>query len=798
MLLDERTVSVLEFDKIIGMLAERARTEGARKACLELRPESDPVAVTRALGQTDAAVALLREKGRPPFGRITDVSGLCERADKGAVLTPRELLDVAELLRACRGLIEYSKTNRTFETVIDEIFSRLVPDRQFEDRIWRAIPSEDTLADDASPALADVRRKLRRETLRVREILNRYTGGEYSKYLQENIVTIRNGRYVIPVRAECRNEIKGLVHDTSSSGATYFIEPIAVVEANNAIRALEAEEKREIERILSEFSSEVAARRQILEYDNQNADELAVLFAKAELSELFDCVSPKIETKKRIIVYNGARHPLIPKENVVPVDVRLGGEFDTLVITGPNTGGKTVTLKTLGLFSLMVQSGLRIPVKEGSAVCVFDSVLVDLGDAQSIERSLSTFSSHMVNIVDIIDKLTADSLVLFDELGAGTDPIEGAALAIAIIEEVRGSGALCAATTHYAELKSFAIGTPGVSNASCEFDVETLRPTYRLSIGAPGRSCALAISERLGLPARVIERAKSEVGSEDRRFEEVIDRLEDARMDEERRIGELSRERAEFEEYRRRTEEEIARKYSIAEKTLEDASKKAVTMVEGARISSEYVFSQLDRAKKAKDTERAAEELEAARRAVREHLRANEDVYDPVETEKDDGYVLPRPLKKGDRVWVSNIRREGVVLRDPDASGKITVLVGNVRTKTTVSNLRLASDVVTVTGEDEKKKTAREYTATAVSRSCSPEIDLRGMTGDEAWTEIDRYLDQVVLCGLQSVRIIHGKGTGALRQSVWSHLKGDRRVASFRIGQFGEGDTGVTVVEMKK
>ncbi len=797
MYLPEKTVRSLEFDKIRAMLCDCARTEGARAAALALAPEDDLVRVLNMQRRTTDAKRIAAEKGQPPFGGVKDITGHCDRADKGAMLTQRELLDIADILRTSRVLLDYSRQNRRFETVLDEVFERLLPDKKLEERIRTAIISEETLADDASPELYNIRRKIRQTTAKVRDILAKYTTGAYSKSLQENIVTIRNGRFVVPVKAECKNDIKGLVHDASSTGATLFIEPLAVVDANNEIRELEAKEKHEIERILYDFSSEVAAISDKIRYNGANIDELAFVFACAELSFRMNASQPKISSDDRRTELRRARHPLIPKEKVVPVNIPLGGDFDTLVITGPNTGGKTVTLKTLGLFALMAQSGLHIPCDDNSTVPIYGRVLVDLGDEQSIEQSLSTFSSHMVNIVSIVEDLTPDALVLFDELGVGTDPIEGAALAIAVISEVRAAGAICAATTHYAELKAYALNTPGVKNASCEFDIETLRPTYKLTIGTPGRSNALAISERLGLPKHIIDRALAEVSSDDRRFEDVIDKLEAARIEAEKSRDEAEKMRIEYERFKVEAETTIREKIAAAEKEVERAQKKAAEMVEGAKISSEYVFAQLDKVRKAKDSERLGQELDEARRKVREHMRQNEDKFNPVDENQDEDYVLPRPLKKGDAVYLMNIGQEGIVISDPDRSGNVSVQIGSVRTKTKVKNLKLMDDVITVTDSQGNKKTAKEFAKTTVSRACSDEIDLRGMNGDEAWYEVDRYLDDVQMAGLRTVRLIHGKGTGALRAALWERLRSESRIANFRIGQYGEGDGGVTVVEMK-
>ncbi len=797
MYLPEKSIKLLEFDKIRQMLCDCARTEGSRAAALALMPESDLIRVLNMQRRTTDAKRIAAEKGQPPFGGVKDIKPHCERAEKGAMLTQRELMDVADILRTSRVLLDYSRTNRRFETVLDEVFERLLPDKKLEDRIRTAIISEETMADDASPALYNIRRKMRQTTAKVRDILSKYTTGAYSKSLQENIVTIRNGRFVVPVKAECKNDIKGLVHDASATGATLFIEPLAVVEANNEIRELEAKEKHEIERILYNFSAEVAAISDKIRYNGENIDELAFVFACAELSFRMNGSQPKISSEGRRTELRHARHPLIPKERVVPVNIRLGGDFDTLVITGPNTGGKTVTLKTLGLFAIMAQSGLHIPCDDNSTVPIYGRVLVDLGDEQSIEQSLSTFSSHMVNIVSIVDDLRDDALVLFDELGVGTDPIEGAALAIAVISEVRAAGAICAATTHYAELKAYALNTPGVKNASCEFDIETLRPTYKLTIGTPGRSNALAISERLGLPKHIIDRALAEVSSDNRRFEDVIDKLEAARIDAEKYREEAENMRREYEKFKTDAEAKIKEKIAAAERDVERAQKKAAEMVEGARISSEYVFSQLDKVRKARDSERLGQELDAARKKVREYMRENEDKYNPVDENRDEDYVLPRPLKKGDAVYLMNIGQEGVVIADPDRSGNVSVQIGSVRTKTKVKNLKLMDDVITVTDSQGNKKTVKEFAKTTVSRACSDEIDLRGMNGDEAWYEVDRYLDEVQMAGLRTVRLIHGKGTGALRAALWEKLRRESRIANFRIGQYGEGDGGVTVVEMK-
>lgn len=792
----EKTLKTLEFDKIRQLLADCALTDGSKALAMELVPSEHISVVLRNLRHTTDAVRLLNVKGMPSFGMIQDMTALCDRADKGAILTARELLDAANVMRTSRSLLDYIKTNKLFETSLDDIFERLIPNRPLEDRITRSIIAEDLIADEASAELANIRRKKKNVNSRIKDLLAKYTGGAYSKYLQDNIVTQRSGRYVVPVRVEYKNEIKGLVHDTSASGATLFIEPIAVVDANNELRELEASEAHEIDKILAELSSAVASVSDALLLNYRNITELAFIFACGELSVRMKGVQPQISGDRSIELIR-ARHPLIDKDKVVPINISIGHGHDTLIITGPNTGGKTVTLKTLGLFSIMAQSGLHIPAEERSSVCMFDNVLADIGDEQSIEQSLSTFSAHMVNIVDIMGKLTERSLVLFDELGVGTDPIEGAALAVAIIESVREMGAICVATTHYAELKAYALETEGVENASCEFDIETLRPTYKLIIGTPGKSNAFAISARLGLSDDIIARAQNTVSTDNKRFEDVIEKLEASRIEMERNREEAARLREEYEKFKVEAEKKINMKLSSAERELERAQAKAVSMVESAKASSDFVLAQLERAKKAKDSERLGEELDRARREIRAHLRENEDKFNPIEKAEDDGYVLPRSLKKGDQVYLRNIGTCATVLSLPDKAGNLSVQAGTVRTKTNIANLKLVDDKETiVTDKNNRRVPASEYTQRPI-KEFSPEIDLRGMTGEEAWYAVDKYIDDAQLYNINSVRLIHGKGTGALKNALWQFLQSDKRIASYRLGRYGEGDGGVTVLELK-
>ena len=793
----ERAIVTLEFDKVREMLAAVCPTEGAKALARELRPSRAIGTVRRMLAETDAAKNMQITKGMPPFSGIADVTGFVERADKGAVLLPVEILAVGRTLSAARATKEYRNEDHSAETALDEYFAHLVPNKKLEEKISRCIAGEDMIADTASDTLYEIRRKMRHENNRIRDSLQKYiTGGSYSKFLQEQIVTMRDGRYVIPVKQEYKNEIKGLVHDTSASGATLFVEPLAVVEANNELRLLERREADEIERILSELSADIAMNASALLENYRNLTLLAFIFGKSQLSFKMDAISPAITAARQLSLIR-ARHPLIAADKVVPITVSLGIDFDTLVITGPNTGGKTVTLKTLGLFSIMTQSGMHIPVADGSVMCIFDDILADIGDEQSIEQSLSTFSSHMVHIVEMLASIENRCLVLFDEVGAGTDPVEGAALAVSILESVREKKALCAATTHYAELKSYALDTDGVCNASCEFDVNTLRPTYRLIIGTPGKSNAFAISRKLGLPSSIIERAESYVSGENRRFESVIERLEKERLEMEQAkteaqmlLAQARREKAEMDEF-------VSKRENEAEKELEKARATAVRMVESAKLSSEYIFAELEKVKKQRESENLAKSLDEARRDIKIHLKANSNNLDPIDPKTTEGYELPRPLKKGDEVVLVNIGQKGILLGDPDKSGNVQVQAGIIKTRTNIKNLMLIDGVKVTFTDKSGKKTSAKSASERVIQAFNPEIDLRGNYGDDACFILDKYIDDAKRAGVKTLRIIHGKGTGALRKAVTDFLRRDSRVASVRCGTFGEGDTGVAIAELK-
>ena len=779
----------LELDKILDRLAGQTCCADAADAARAVRPETDPATVRRLLGETADAHRLMARFGAPSFGQPRNVNNALARAQAGATLSPRELLDIAYTLSVIRRVTEWRSHCEGVLTSLDDRFSLLSPNLYLEDKINTAILSEEEVSDKASPALADIRRKMRAASARVRDQLDRMIHSpSYQKLLQDPIVTIRDGRYVVPVKAEHRGEVPGLVHDTSSSGATVFVEPMAVVEANNDLRLLAAKEQAEIERILEALSAAAGGFHDAITADYRILIDLNVIFAKARLAYDMKAELPCVTDDGRVRL-NRARHPLIEPDKVVPIDVELGFDFDTIVITGPNTGGKTVTLKTLGLLTLMTMCGLMIPVGRDSTVSVFRQVLVDIGDEQSIEQSLSTFSAHMTNLIAILKEAGDGCLVLADELGAGTDPVEGAALATAILEQLRRQGAEVVATTHYAELKSYAVHTDGVENGCCEFDVATLKPTYRLLIGIPGKSNAFAISDRLGLPHEVVERAGALVSSEAGRLEDVIGRLNEqqARLEEAQREAEAVRATAQTALLQ--AEKKAAESDHRRETELERAREEARRIVEQARREVVGFMEELEVLRKqTKD----AMALADAKSRLKSQLRRMDEAIDPVREREEDGYVLPRPLKVGDTVRLADIDKTGVVMALPDKNGQVLVRAGIIETRVPIANLRL-----------EKPKTAesdRRRSTAGVSRAeraVKSEVDLRGMNADEALFETDRFLDAAVMAGLGQVTLIHGKGTGVLRAAIHAHLKTHPSVAEFRLGAYGEGETGVTVVTLK-
>ena len=753
-----RAAVTLEYNKILSLWASFTPLEGAKEEILSTLPETSLSEAVKKLTETGDARSLLEKKGPPSFFGVRPIADTADRADKGAVLTIPELLNVGRLASCTKSLKDYAGNDGAS---LSDSFDLLAPTPHLDAEIKRVFVSEDTISDTASPELATIRRRIRNANSRVRETLQKFiTSPSYTKYLQENIITQRSGRYVLAVRSECKNEIKGLIHDTSASGSTVFIEPSGVVDLNNEIRILENEETREIERILSALSSLVAVQKEALLLNYSLIIRLSCIFARAELAVHLKGIKPNLGEKEEIYLYR-ARHPLIDREKVVPIDISVGKGWDTLVITGPNTGGKTVCLKTVGLFVMMAQTGLHIPADESSTLRFFSTVLADIGDEQSIEQSLSTFSSHMVNIVDMLSHVSDTSLVLFDELGAGTDPVEGAALAMSILEHCRESGAVTVATTHYAELKSYALETDRVQNAACEFDVSTLRPTYRLIIGSPGRSNAFLISEKLGLDLSIIEKARASVKSENKRFEDVIEKLEESRIAADRARREAEAIKRELEEKLRTAESERERLLASAEAELEKARIEANRMIAAARSSCEYVFQELDRLKKEKDREAFRQNYEQARSDLRAKLREGEKNAD-TDMEIEEGEAeLPRALVVGDAVLITSIGKEGTVEKINGST--ITVRAGNMSMKVKDTTLRLLTGLKTGT---DKKKTKKS--ATWSSRpQVKAEIDLRGMTGDDAWFMVDKYLDDAQSAGLLSVTLIHGKGTGALRAAMW-------------------------------
>ncbi len=791
MTLFEKSLMVLELPTILEMLAQRAGSEGAKNAALEIQPVADEWEVRRLLSETSAACAMLSAKGSPAFDGIRDVSGALARADIGGSLNCRELLDIASILRAARATAAYAAGEGAEKNALSDRFSSLYANKYFEEKVFGSILGDEEIADTASPELGDIRRHMRLAAERIRQSLQKIiTSPSYSKALQEPIITMRNERYVVPVKADHRSSVPGLVHDISSSGATLFIEPMSAVQANNEIRELLAKEKREIERILSALSAEASDIGNGIRLDYRVLTELDLIFAKAKLSDALDCTEPELSANGGICLRK-ARHPLLPKKTAVPIDVRLGEDFDTLVITGPNTGGKTVCLKTIGLLALMTQCGLRIPAGDGSSLPVLKSVLADIGDEQSIEQSLSTFSSHMTNIVRILDECGDGSLVLFDELGAGTDPVEGAALATSIIEYARKLGALVAATTHYTELKSYAVSTPGVENGSCEFDVDTLKPTYRLLIGIPGKSNAFAISKRLGLPDCIIEDAKGRVGVNESALEDVIASVERARLAVERDRTEAAQYLLKAKQDEKHSAQLLEEAEHLRENAAQHARREADAILDDARRTAEAVFFDLDKMRKAgssSDLQRTNEARSEIRRSINE---AEERAAEAAGRKQKEISTPSRPAVAGDVVEILALgTRADVISVSPD--GTLTLQAGIMKVTAKQNEVRVCEG-----GRDKRTAVKWSTPVAPVREAVKPEIDLRGMTADEAIPVMEKYLDSAYTAKLETVTVIHGKGTGALRSAVHQALRNNREVKSFRLGRYGEGETGVTIVEIR-
>ena len=785
----QKSLTKLELDKVLALLADHASSPAAKERCLAVRPLDDAEDIRLLQAQTSAACKLITLKGSPSFGGIVDVGASLSRADRGGCLSPEELLRVATVLKAARTAKEYAEGDAV-ESGLDIFFRQLTPNKFFEERIFTSILSKDEIADAASSELASIRRKIRQQSSKIRESLQKIiTSPTYAKILQEPIVTIRSDRFVVPVKAECKSQLPGLVHDVSSSGSTFFIEPMSAVNGNNELRELFVAERKEIERILAELSAEAAARQESINLNYEMLVTLDCIFARAKLSFAMHGIEPVIRTDGKLELKR-ARHPLIDAKKVVPVSLSLGIDFDTMVITGPNTGGKTVTLKTIGLLTLMAECGLHIPADDGSSIAIFETVLADIGDEQSIEQSLSTFSSHMRNIVEILQVCDRDSLILFDELCAGTDPAEGAALAIALIEFCRKCGAKVATTTHYAELKLYAMRTAGVINASCEFNVETLQPTYRLLIGIPGKSNAFAISRRLGLDEKIIEEAHSMVSQNDVNFEDVLTQLEQQRQQMEQAKVEAERLRMETEKQKEKSDEYYAQIKAERDKAVQQARKEAQYIIEDARRTANNVYEELKQLRKqAKDgafVEGSNEKQAALRRSLNEaegKLREKQEVRQRP--------AASRAIRVGDTVELLKFGSKATVLAiNKDGSYQLQAGIMKVNAK--------PDEVYLLENETQAKaKKLMEGKVRDLKSAAQPELDIRGMAVDEALPVLDNFLDAAYMGNLPNARIIHGKGTGVLRKAVQDELRRCKYVKSFRLGVYGEGEDGVTIAEFK-
>ena len=787
----EKSLIKLELDQVLALLAECAGSSEGKTRCMLLRPVSDLEEVQALLDETTAASDLCTKKGNPGFGEVKDVSASLERADRGGSLQPKELLSIAGVLRSARNIKSYVAEDE-IKTVLTPLFNALTPNKYLEDRIFGAILSEEEIADTASPALADIRRHMRVQAGKIRDSLQKVISSPaYSKFLREPIITIRDGRYVVPVKSECRNDVPGLVHDVSASGGTYFIEPMSAVNANNALRELELKEKKEIERILAELSAEAAAHRDDIEQSFDMLVRLDVVFAKAKLGYRMKAWAPLMNDQGRVELRN-ARHPLIDPKAVVPISVRLGTDFDTMIITGPNTGGKTVTLKTVGLLTLMAECGLHIPAGDGSRLSTFDAILADIGDEQSIAQSLSTFSSHMKTIVDVVEQCDDRTLVLFDELGAGTDPAEGAALAMAIIEFCRKMGSPVVATTHYAELKLYAMRTNGVINASCEFDVETLRPTYKLLIGIPGKSNAFAISRKLGLSEEILKEADDLVGKSDKDFEDVLSQLEQQRQQMEAARLEAERLRRETAKIKEQSEEYHAQLRREKEKAMEAARREAQEIIEDARRTANAASEEIKAIKKQLADNADTSNINQRQADLRRSLNEAQNRIRSQEPERQ----RPEPTRDiliGDTVELLKLgTKASVIAINKDGSYQLQAGILKMSAK--------KDEIYLLEQENPYKEkhirpvhSGREMKMAAMSS----EIDLRGMDTIEAVCVLDRYMDEAMRSNLQTVRIIHGKGTGAVRAAVHQALKKNKFVKKFRLGQYGEGEDGVTIAEFR-
>lgn len=792
--MNEKALYTLEYNKIIEMLASHASSPLGKIRCEDLVPSISLGEIEYKQQQTQDALTRLFQKGNLSFGSVKDVRGSLKRLEIGSTLGITELLQICGLLENTSRVKSYGRHERENgnNDSLDPLFDALEPLPNLSGEIRRCILSEDEISDDASSALKQIRRSMKVTGEKIHTQLAGMVNASARTYLQDAVITMRNGRYCIPVKAEYKSQVPGMIHDQSSTGSTLFIEPMAIVKLNNEIRDLELKEEAEIEVILATLSELAAQNREAIQYNLENLVELDFIFARASLAMEQNATRPIFNTKGYINIRKG-RHPLIDKKKVVPIDIHLGKDFHLLIVTGPNTGGKTVSLKTVGLLTLMGQAGLHIPALDRSELAVFHEVYADIGDEQSIEQSLSTFSSHMTNVVSFIEKADANSLVLFDELGAGTDPTEGAALAIAILNHLQKQGIRTMATTHYSELKVYALSTPGVENASCEFNVETLRPTYRLLIGVPGKSNAFAISGKLGLPSYIIEEAKKQISAKDESFEDVISTLEENRITIEKERLEIEKYKEEITSLKARLEAKQEKLDQRKAKILQEANEEAHAILRDAK---EYADQTMKEFHKFGKENVSVKEMEAERQRLRQKMNKIEKNIS-IKEKKQTGNLKPSDLHLGDGVKVLSMNLKGTVSTLPDSKGFLFVQMGIMRSKVHISDLMLLQEDPVITAPN-MQKTNTGKIKMSKSASVGIEINLLGKTVDEAVAELDKYLDDAYLAHMPSVRIVHGKGTGALRKGVHNYLRRVKYVSSFRLGEFGEGDAGVTIVEFKK
>lgn len=793
-------LKTLELDKVLKMLSDIASNEETKRMALSLRPDTDLASVRRENLKTDQALELSIQFGMPPLGSFKDISVSAKRAKTGAVISLRDLMDIAAMLRQISSLSRWYKSCENVETELDYLFSRLMPNDYLLERLDRSIISETEISDSASPELAAIRRKINRAELQLRETLDKMVKNKTTQqYLQETNVTIRDGRFVLPVKTEYRGQVSGLVHDTSATGQTIFVEPMAVVEANNDIRILQGKEQEEIERIIRELCGMCGEYADILCENYKICTELALYFAKAELAARLKCSMPRITDDGKLLLKK-ARHPLLDQKKAVPIDLSLGEDYQALIITGPNTGGKTVALKTAGLLAAMTMCGLLIPVSDGSSISIFKNILADIGDSQSIQENLSTFSAHTNNVIEILDTADENSLVLLDELGSGTDPVEGAALAVAVIKRLIFNGARLMVTTHYQELKVFAIDSPDVENASCEFDIETLKPTYRLIVGSPGRSNAFAISESLGMPSDIINEAKSLVSESNVRLEDVISKLESARTELEHERDSVAKLKAEASEHERVLREERENLEKTKSDELEKVRLQAMTIIEQTKAQSNELIDELEKLRKEKEKKEFSSNVSGVKSKAKQSFNKMYDIADPVrDKDSNEGYVLPRKLKRGDTVYVVDLQRKGIISGEPDGSEFVYVQMGVMKTKMNISRLRLEeapkAAPANQSGKNRRNKTGK--IGVKAERRGKMELDIRGCACDDGVYQLDSFIDRAVMSNISMISIVHGKGTGLLRAAVHKRLKSHPSVKSFRLGVYGEGEDGVTIAELK-